>query len=186
MDANSSAGHAVFIRRSLPWLRSVWGLSSAKADQKEVAMRSLKTKSIISSALVVAALALTGNAAMAADLPVHKSTPATQTSRPRAAVHVAAPRRLPPAQYPFDIGQFIPAILGGPLPPPYGQIVRNAERAAASHRYLGSAESSGYSPSYDTSAPIDNSQSQAAIDASDQAIQQMDQDLFQMDETVDQ
>ncbi len=34
--------------------------------------------------------------------------------------------------------------------------------------------------------PIDNSQSQAAIDTSDQAIQQMDQNLFQMDETVDQ
>jgi hypothetical protein len=154
-------------------------------------MRSLKTKSIVSSALVVAALALTGNAAMAANLPVHKSTPAAQTSRPRAAVHVAAPRRPPSAQYPFDIGQFIQAILGGPLPPPYGQIVRNAEREAASHRYAGSAESSGYSssgysPSYDTSTPVDNSQSQAAIDTTDQAIQQMDQDIFQMDETVDQ
>ncbi|MGC1252892.1 MAG: hypothetical protein WA889_18805, partial [Xanthobacteraceae bacterium] len=31
---------------------------------------------------------------------------------------------------------------------------------------------------------VDNSQSQAAIDASDQAMQQVDQDIFQMDESV--
>jgi hypothetical protein len=46
---------------------------------------------------------------------------------------------------------------------------------------LGSYESS-YSPSYDSpTVDVDNSQSQAAIDASDQAIQQTDQDLQQLD-----
>jgi hypothetical protein len=89
---------------------------------------------------------------------------------------------------PFEIGQFIQGMLGGPLPPQYAQIVQNAMRESASHKSSGSYESSGsydFSPSSPT-VDVDNSQSQAAIDASDQAIQQMDQNLFQMDETVDQ
>ena len=148
--------------------------------------KSLKTTSIISTALIVASLALTGNAATAANLPVHKTAPTAQVSNPRAAVHVAARRWIPPAQLNFDVGQFIQGMLGGPLPPQYAQIVRNAVRESASHRYAGSSDSSGYSPSYDPSptVDVDNSQSQAAIDASDQAMQQEDQSLQDLDASI--
>jgi hypothetical protein len=87
---------------------------------------------------------------------------------------------------PFDIGQFIQGMLGGPLPPQYAQIVQNAMRESASHRSSGSYESSGsydFSPSSPT-VDVDNSQSQAAIDESDQAIQQEDQSLQDLDASV--
>jgi hypothetical protein len=144
----------------------------------------LLPKSLIPSGLVIFSLALTGNAAMAANLPVaHNRAPAAQVSHPRAPVHVAARRQMPPAQLNFDVGQFIQAMLGGPLPPQYAQIVRNAVKESASHRYAGSSD---YSPSYDPSptVDVDNSQSQAAIDASDQAIQQEDQSLQDLDASV--
>jgi hypothetical protein len=155
--------------------------------------KSLKTTSLISTGLIVASLALTGNIAMAADLPVHKAAATTHVVHPRVATHVVARRHRPPAQLGFDVGGFIQAMFGGSLPPQYAQIVHNAAREAASHKYAGSEGSArdtgGYDPTFDSPSPtvdVDNSQSQAAIDASDQAIQQMDQDLFQMDETVDQ
>jgi hypothetical protein len=73
------------------------------------------------------------------------------------------------------------------LPPQYTQIVQNALRGAASHRYAGSGgsarDSGGYDPTFDSPSPpveVDNSQSQAAIDASDQAMQQEDQSLQDM------
>ena len=78
-------------------------------------------------------------------------------------------------------------MLGGPLPPQYAQIVRNAMKESASHRYAGSSDTSGYSPSYDSPSPtvdVDNSLSQAAIDASDQAMQQEDQALQQLDDSI--
>ena len=127
---------------------------------------------------------------MAAGANVHK-TARTHVAQAHAAVHTAARQRYPHyagAPYysyraPYNVGQFIQSVLGGPLPPQYAPIVRNAGRGSASHRSSGSYESSG---SYDFSSPspaveVDNSQSQAAIDASDQAIQQEDQALQDMD-----
>ena len=142
-------------------------------------MKSLFTKSLVSFGLIVVSLALNGGAATAANLPVHKLAATAHVSQARPAVRVAA-RQLA-AQHYFDIGQFIQGMLGGPLPPQYAQIVRNAVRESAPHGSSGSYDSS-YSPSYDSPAVnVDNSQSQAGIDASDQAIQQMDQSLQDMD-----
>jgi hypothetical protein len=142
-------------------------------------MKSLLTKSLVSSGLIVVSLALNGGAATAANLPVHKPAATAHVSQARPAVRVAARQRQPAAQHYFDIGQFIQGMLGGSLPPQYVQIVRNAARESASH---GSSYDSSYSPSYDSPAVnVDNSQSQAGIDASDQAIQQMDQSLQDMD-----
>jgi hypothetical protein len=148
--------------------------------------KSLKTTALMSTGLIVASLAFTGNAAMAANLPVHKAAATTHVVQPRVA-HVAARRPGPPAQVGFDVGGFIQAMMGGSLPPQYTQIVQNALRGAASHRYAGSGgsarDSGGYDPTFDSPSPavdVDNSQSQAAIDASDQAMQQEDQSLQDM------
>ena len=148
--------------------------------------KSLKTTALMSTGLILASLALTGNAAMAANLPVHKAAATTHVVQPRVA-HVAARRPGPPVQPGFDVGGFIQAMMGGSLPPQYTQIVQNALRGAASHRYAGSGgsarDSGGYDPTFDSPSPavdVDNSQSQAAIDASDQAMQQEDQSLQDM------
>jgi hypothetical protein len=161
---------------------SVRGFSSGLiAKQKEFAMKSLFTKSLVSSGLIVVSLALNGGAATAANLPVHKPAATAHVSQARPAVRVAARQRRPAGQHYFDIGQFIQGMLGGPLAPQYAQIARNAVRESASHGSSGSYDSS-YSPFYDSPAvDVDNSQSQAAIDASNQAIQQMDQSLQDMD-----
>jgi hypothetical protein len=150
--------------------------------------KSLKTTSLISTGLIVASLAFTGNAAMAANLPVHKAAATTHVVQPRVATHVVARRPGPPAQLGFDVGGFVQAMFGGSLPPQYAQIVQNALRGAASHKYAGSGGSArdtgGYDPAFDSPSPsvdVDNSQSQAAIDASDQAMQQEDQSLQDMD-----
>jgi len=144
-------------------------------------MKSLFTKSLASSGFIVVLLALNGGAATAANLPVHKAAAKAQVSHARPAVRVAAQRRQAPAQPNFDIGQFIQSALGGRLPPQYARIVQNAVRESASHGSSGSYDS-WYLPSDNSPAvDVDTSQSQAAIDASDQAIQQMDQDLQQLD-----
>jgi hypothetical protein len=177
-------------------------------------MRSLFQKSLISSGILIVSLVLAGNA-MAANSHVKARTTAAQTSyRPTVDVAAIPPYpnysssrssisssrggfdvaahpsySYPAAPYAFagpgiNVGQLIGAMLGG-LPPQYAQIVRNAERESASHRYAGSSESSGYSPTYDSPAvEVDNSQSQAAIDAADQAMQQEDQSLQDLDASI--
>jgi len=144
-------------------------------------------KSLITAGILIASLALTGNAAMAANAQVHTNAKPVHVTQPRARAAVRKPNAYAAAPLPVGIEQFIQGMLG-PLSPQYAQIVQNAIRESASHRSSGSHESSG---SYDFSSPsptvdVDNSQSQASIDATDQAIQQIDQDTFQMDETVDQ
>jgi len=153
--------------------------------------KSLKTTSLISTGLIVASLGLTGNAAMAANLPVHKAAATTHVVHPRVATHVVARRPGPPAQFGFDVGGFIQAMFGGSLPPQYARIVQNAVRGAASHKYVGSGGSArdtgGYDPTFDSSSPpvvVDNSQSQAAIDASDQAMQQANQSMQDLDASI--
>ena len=115
----------------------------------------MKSKSLITGALLVASLALTANAAMA-----------------RPAHHYVAPRA-PVAPYaaPFggDIGQIFQSMLGG-VPVQYQGVVRNAMRGrpgrGSQDSYGGSSDGS---PSYDTSSPAtDNSANDAA-----QAMQSM-------------
>jgi hypothetical protein len=70
-------------------------------------MKSLFTKSLVSSGLIVVSLALNGGAATAANLPVHKPVATAHVSQARPAVRVAARQRQPTSQHYFDIGQFI-------------------------------------------------------------------------------
>ncbi len=122
---------------------------------------------LITAAVIVTSLALAGASAMAAGANVHK-TARTHVAQAHAAVHTAARQRYPHytgAPYysyraPYNVGQIIQSVLGGPLPPQYAPIVRNAGRGSASHRSSGSYESSGSydsgpspSPSPDLSPP---------------------------------
>ena len=140
----------------------------------------LRISSTISRVALAVALTLSANGAMAATSQVHK------TIKPAPAVHtrhVAAARYRHFALPQYYLPNFVAAMLGGFGVP----IVTHGSRVAGRH----APASSGYDNSqvFDQNpAPVivDNSQSQAAIDTTDQAIQQMDQDLFQMDETVDQ
>jgi hypothetical protein len=149
-----------------------------KVKDKECAMKSLMTGGIL-----IASLALTGNAAMAAASHIQKTTRAApvthRVTHPRVAGR--APGRsyaYAPAALPFNVGQFIQSMLGGPLPPPYAQIVQNAMKESASRR-SGTAGDSGYdwsaSPTYDTSTPPDTTgqDTAAAAMAEDQTIQEI-------------
>jgi hypothetical protein len=112
-------------------------------------------KSLITGGLLVASLALIGNTAMAAKLPVHKHAPAVR--------HFV--QRLPQGQSNGDIGQFFQSIFGG-QPVQYSRLT-----ARASRRSQGSYDGSS---SYDSSPSVDNSS--AASDstaASDAAMQSM-------------
>jgi hypothetical protein len=123
-------------------------------------------KSLITKAVLIASLALGGNAAMAANLPAHKYARVIPHAR-------ALAPRLPSGQFNADIGQFIQSMLGGG-PVQYSRLTQDAMRARPSHRSAGSAD---WSPSYDSSPAIDssssNTDSQAASDAANQAIQSM-------------
>jgi len=172
MDANSLAGHASLIRLGLALGCSVWGLSSAFAPkQQEVTMTSLFTKSLIvkslvRSGIVVASLALAGNV-FAADGPAATAAKAAHASH----THLVAQTRHPAAQQPVNLGQLIQGLFGG------GFAVQET----------GGSGSYDWSPSFDYSSPtvdVDNSQSQAAIDASDQAMQQEDQSLQDLDASI--
>jgi hypothetical protein len=108
-------------------------------------------KSLIARSVLIAALALTGNAAMAANTPAHKLA--------RTHAGHAAPRLA--YRQPADIGQFIQAMFGGGWPVQY-----SSRRAAGSR---------DWSPSYDNSPAVDTSSAgtdaQVASDAEAQAIQ---------------
>jgi hypothetical protein len=138
----------------------------------------LHISSTISRVALAVALTLSANGAMAATSQVHK------TIKPAHAVHT---RQVAAAKYPqftqrqFNLPNFIAATFGGFAVP----LVAQASRATG--KYAPAASSDDYSPAFDNSSAaveVDNSQSQAAIDASDQATQQVDQDTFQMDESV--
>ena len=122
-------------------------------------------KSLITRAVLIASLALTTNAAMAAN-PPHART----VLHPRPAAQIALRPRNP---LNADIGQFIQSMLGGG-PVQYSRLMQDALRAPASRRASGASD---WSPSYDTSSSVsDNSaaiESQAASDAENQAIQSM-------------
>jgi hypothetical protein len=177
-------------------------------------MRSLIQKSFIPTGLVLASLALGGHAmAATAHVKARTPPPAASRPGVDVAAIPPYPNYTPAAgpnsqgngrfnaaarpAYPYpvggyfgagpgiDVGQLVGTMLGM-VPPQYAQIVQNAMRESASHRSSGSYESSG---SYDFSPPsptvdVDNSQSQAAIDASDQAMQQEDQSLQDLDASI--
>jgi len=128
-------------------------------------------KSLITRAVLIASLASTGNAAMAANITAHHTTRVVAHARP--AVH-AVPR----TQLNADIGQFIQSMLGGG-PVAYSKLVQDAMKARPSSRSQGSSQGSSdwSSPSYDSSPAVDDGsaarESQAASDAENQAIQSM-------------
>ena len=123
-------------------------------------------KSFITKAVLIASLALGGNAAMAANLPAHKTARVVPHAR-------AVAPRLPGGQFNADVGQFFQSMFGG-SPVQYSRLTQSAMRAQPSHRSAGSTD---WSPSYDSSPAIDTSSAgtdaQAASDAANQAIQSM-------------
>jgi hypothetical protein len=140
----------------------------------------LRFSSAVSRIALAVALTLSANGAMAATSQVHRTINPAHAAATRQ-VAAAKYRQFPPRQ--FNLQDFVAATFGGFAVP----LVTHASRVADAH----APAASGYdnSPAIaESPAPVivDNSQSQAAIDTTDQAIQQMDQDLFQMDETVDQ
>jgi len=145
---------------------------------KSLHSKSLVTKSLVRTTIIVASLALTGNAFAA-----NAGHVAAKTSRTAHHVvhHVAAAKYPQFTQRQFGLPDFIAAAFGG-FAVPY---VTHAWRGTGTHATAGSSDDN--SQVYDQSpaaVEVDNSQSQAAIDASDQAIQQTDQDTFEMDESV--
>jgi hypothetical protein len=133
-------------------------------------IRSHTTKSLLRCGVIVASLLLATNA-FAADIPI---------PHPAAAAHVThsvvARNQRPAFVQPAGIGQLFQGLFGLPLPV-------TVTAGAAS-------DTGGYDPTfdsttYDSSAvDVDNSQSQAAIDASDQAMQQEDQSLQDLDASI--
>jgi hypothetical protein len=129
-------------------------------------------KSLITRAVLIVSLALTTNAAMAANSP-HART----VLHPRPAAQIALRPRNP---LNADIGQFIQSMLGGG-PVQYSRLMQDALRAPASRR--SSSGASDWSPSYDTPSSVtDNSaalEAQTASDAENQAIQSMNDTMAQ-------
>ncbi len=145
---------------------------------KSLSNKSLVTKSLVRTTIIVASLALAGNAFAASAGHV-----AAKTSHAAHHVvhHVAAAKYPRFTQRQFDLPDFIAAAFGGFAVP----FVTHASRTAGTHASAASSDDNWQV--YDQSpAPVevDNSQSQAAIEAADQAQQQVDQDTFEMDESV--
>ena len=130
-----------------------------------------KSRSIVSGVLIAASLAFTASTAMAAT--THKT--ATATHHVVHTRHVAAAKRGPVAWQQPALAQFFGGLFGLPFP-----VTTYAAGKVTSH--ASAAYSDDNSQVFDQSpaaVEVDNSQSQAAIDASDQAMQQEDQDTFQ-------
>ncbi len=128
-------------------------------------IRSHTTKSLLRCGVIVTSLAL-ATTAFAADIPI---------PHPAAAAHVThsvvARNRRPAFVRPAGIGQLFQGLFGLPIPVTVGS----------------ARDTGGYDPTFDSPTPavdVDNSQSQAAIDASDQAMQQEDQSLQDLDASV--
>jgi len=128
-------------------------------------IRSHTTKSLLRCGVIVTSLALATNA-FAADIPVrHPAAAAHVTHR------VVARNQEPAFVQPAGIGQLFQGLFGLPIPVTVGS----------------ASDTGGYDPTFDSPSPaveVDNSQSQAAIDASDQAMQQEDQSLQDLDASI--
>jgi len=131
-------------------------------------IRSHTTKSLLRCGVIVTSLALATNA-FAANIPI---------PHPAAAAHVThsvvARNQRPAFVQPAGIGQLFQGLFGLPIPVTVG-----------SARDTGGYDPTFDSPTYDSSAVVvDNSQSQAAIDAADQAMEQEDQSLQDLDASI--
>ena len=131
-------------------------------------------KPLITSALILASLALAGNGAMAADTYAKDGTPAAPA---HTAMRVAAPHRYPVARYavarpPVDVAQIISSLLASPLVAPY--VAQYAGKIRATRGSSGGTYEPYDPPTYDTSSPPDNSVQQSLdAQAEAQALQQM-------------
>jgi hypothetical protein len=140
---------------------------------------SLKSKSLIACGILVVSLGCFGNAAMAAGTQAHKAaTTAAHVVHPR---HTATAARYRVAQPEVGLPNVLQALFGG-WTSVYGAPAHSGGRTIGSARDTG-----GYDPTFDAPSPpvaVDNSQSQAAIDAADQAMQQEDQNLQDLDASI--
>jgi len=123
-------------------------------------------KSLITSGVLIAALAWSGNAAVAAQAPAHRS------ARPVPRAHLALRAAPRVTGNRLDAGTFIQSILGGGWPMPAARVMQDAGRRRPSPR---SSESYAdwSSPTYDASPAASSAaaDAQAASDAENQAIQ---------------
>jgi hypothetical protein len=128
-------------------------------------IRSHTTKSLLRCGVIVASLALATNA-FAANIPIpHPAAAARVTHR------VVARNQRAAFVQPAGIGQLFQGLFGLPV-----RVTAGSAR-----------DSGGYDPTFDSppsAVDVDNSQSQAAIDASDQAMQQEDQSLQDLDASI--
>jgi hypothetical protein len=138
-------------------------------------MKSPFTKSLISSGFIVAALALAGSGAIAADAQTRHSPAAVHVTHRHAAARVAARYRQPPFAGYNDLGPFIEGFFSGVLPPEYSRrLVSAGIRGSASRRGSNSG-SYDWSPSPDYTSTAASSAATDAQAASDQEAQQMQQ-----------
>jgi hypothetical protein len=128
---------------------------------------------LITSALIVASLALAGNGAMAADTYANNGTPAAPA---HSAGHVAARHPYPVARYgfaqpPVDVAQIIGSLFASPWLAPY--VARYGGRVPIAHSSGGTYVPYD-PPTYDTTPPPDTSvQDSLNAQAEAQALQQM-------------
>jgi hypothetical protein len=129
-------------------------------------IRSHTTKSLLRCGVIVTSLALATNA-FAADIPIpHPAAAAAHVTR-----SVVARNQRPAFVQSAGIGQLFQGLFGLPIPVTVGS----------------ARDTGGYDPTFDSpssAVDVDNSQSQAAIDASDQAMQQEDQSLQDMNASM--
>jgi hypothetical protein len=129
---------------------------------------------LITSALILASLALAGNGAMAADTYAKDGTPA---ARAHTAVHLAARHPYPVARYafarpPVDVGQIISRLLASPFVAPY--VAQYAGRVRATRGSSGGTYEPYDPPTYDASSPPDTSVQQSLdAQAEAQSLQEM-------------
>ena len=129
-------------------------------------IKSHTTKSLLRCGVIVTSLAFATNA-FAAHIPIpHRAATAHVTHS------VVAHNQRPAFVQPAGIGQLFQGLFGLPIPVTVG-----------SARGTG-----GYDPTFasptSSAVAVDNSQSQAAIDAADQAMQQEDQSLQDLDASI--
>lgn len=124
----------------------------------------MKSKSLIAGGLLVASLALAGNAAMAANI----------AGRKHIVRHAPPAARMVQPSDPFiaGFGSFVQSMFGGQMP------VRNAR--SQPYRSSGPTESFGSAPTVDTSA----SDAQSALDAQVQAQQALNDENTLNDSTA--
>jgi hypothetical protein len=133
-------------------------------------------KPLITSALIVASLALAGNGAMAADTYAKTGATAAHT-----AAHVAARHRYPVARYavarpPVDVAQIISSVLASPFVAPY--VARYAGKIRTTRGSSGGTYEPYDPPTYNASSPPDTSvQDSLNEQAEAQSLQQMNDSM---------